>query len=326
MRTGSVVLFIASLVPSPVRPQEAPAATEVIQSIAPLHTALATPADTSRPPADFVPVDTEPVVLEKKEPTYPALALKAGIEGKVWVRVWIDENGSAHEVQVQKSDNDIFNQAAMDAAREFRFKPALLNGKPVAVWVAIPFKFKIGGTTASPDYGVDSLLAFIQDVAIGKTIDERRIQVYLHPGAKVVIGGKLHPLADALHSQGKSRAALGVPGNKILAVRSVESVDSSAMMIMVEAKGSNARMHLQMISVERDAHGHMRIRQCIVISSLMKKRACGEFGRDLAMEATASGVATSDVPAVRPRVATGPRGVLDSRDWMLFKNVVKPAA
>ena len=95
------------------------------------------------PPADFVPVEKEPVVVKKVEPKYPDLAMRAGLEGKVWVKIWVDKEGKPKQVVVLKSDAEIFNEPAVEAAKQFLFTPAYMNNGPVAVWVSVPFKFKL---------------------------------------------------------------------------------------------------------------------------------------------------------------------------------------
>ncbi len=95
------------------------------------------------PPADFVAVEKEPVVVRKVEPKYPELAMRAGLEGKVWVKIWVDKEGKPKQVVVIKSDAEIFNQAAEDAAKQFLFTPAYMNNGPVSVWVSVPFRFKL---------------------------------------------------------------------------------------------------------------------------------------------------------------------------------------
>jgi periplasmic protein TonB len=95
------------------------------------------------PPADFVAVEKEPVVVKKVEPKYPELAMRAGLEGKVWVKIWVDKEGKAKQVVILKSDAEIFNDAAIEAARQFVFTPAYMNNGPVSVWVSVPFKFKL---------------------------------------------------------------------------------------------------------------------------------------------------------------------------------------
>jgi protein TonB len=95
------------------------------------------------PPADFVPVEKEPVVVKKVEPKYPELAMRAGLEGKVWVKIWVDKEGKPKQVVILKSDAEIFNEPSVEAAKQFVFTPAYMNNGPVSVWVSVPFKFKL---------------------------------------------------------------------------------------------------------------------------------------------------------------------------------------
>jgi protein TonB len=99
--------------------------------------------DDDAPPADFVAVEKEPVVVKKVEPKYPELAMRAGLEGKVWVKIWVDKEGKAKQVLVMKSDAEIFNEPAIEAAKQFVFTPAYMNNGPVSVWVSVPFKFRL---------------------------------------------------------------------------------------------------------------------------------------------------------------------------------------
>jgi TonB family protein len=99
--------------------------------------------DDDAPPADFVAVEKEPVVVKKVEPKYPELAMRAGLEGKVWVKIWVDKEGRAKQVVILKSDAEIFNEPAVEAAKQFVFTPAYMNNGPVSVWVSVPFKFRL---------------------------------------------------------------------------------------------------------------------------------------------------------------------------------------
>ena len=95
------------------------------------------------PPPDFVPVEKQPQIISQPIPKYPELAQRAGIEGRVIVRIWVDKDGKPHKAIVMKSDAEIFNQPAIDAAMATRFTPAIMNKGPVAVWVVIPYTFKL---------------------------------------------------------------------------------------------------------------------------------------------------------------------------------------
>ncbi len=94
-------------------------------------------------PADFVPVEKNPVPVKTVNPEYPELAKKAGMEGTVWVKILVDKEGKAKKAQIIKSDSEIFNEPALEAAKQWVFTPAMMNNGPVAVWASVPFRFKL---------------------------------------------------------------------------------------------------------------------------------------------------------------------------------------
>jgi protein TonB len=97
------------------------------------------------PPPDFVPYEKEPTVIKRIEPKYPDLALRAGLEGNVFVKVWVDKEGKVRKVVLLKSDAPIFEEAAIAAAQQWVFTPAVMQKGPVSVWVSIPFRFRLTG-------------------------------------------------------------------------------------------------------------------------------------------------------------------------------------
>jgi protein TonB len=99
--------------------------------------------DVDEPPPAFVPFEKEPVCIKRIEPTYPEIAQKAGLEGTVYAKLWITKEGKVRDVQIMKSDSEIFNQAVIDAAKLWLFTPAMMKNGPVAVWLAVPFNFKL---------------------------------------------------------------------------------------------------------------------------------------------------------------------------------------
>jgi len=99
--------------------------------------------DDEAPPPDFVPFEKEPQVISRVEPAYPELARKAGLEGTVWVKLWVDKEGKVKDVVILKSASEIFNQPAIDAAKQWRFTPALMKTGPVSVWISLSFNFKL---------------------------------------------------------------------------------------------------------------------------------------------------------------------------------------
>ncbi len=95
------------------------------------------------PPPDFVPFEKEPQVIKRIEPVYPELARKAGLEGTVWVKLWVDKEGKVKDVVILKSASEIFNQPAIDAAKLWIFTPAMMKTGPVSVWISLSFNFKL---------------------------------------------------------------------------------------------------------------------------------------------------------------------------------------
>jgi periplasmic protein TonB len=85
---------------------------------------------------------TLPMVVKRVVPAYPELALRAGMNGKVWVKIRLDREGRPVRSEVIRGD-EVFQQAALEAAMGFVFTPAIMNGRPVPVWVSIPFTFTI---------------------------------------------------------------------------------------------------------------------------------------------------------------------------------------
>ncbi|MBI1804798.1 MAG: TonB family protein [Ignavibacteria bacterium] len=94
-------------------------------------------------PPDFVPVEKLPVPVKQVQPSYPEIARRASVEGTVWVKILVDKEGKAKKAVIMKSDAEIFNEPALEAARQWVFTPALMNNGPVAVWAAVPFRFKL---------------------------------------------------------------------------------------------------------------------------------------------------------------------------------------
>jgi protein TonB len=98
---------------------------------------------------EFVPVEKQPQIVKKIVPTYPDMAMRAGIEGTVWVKILVDKDGKPKKAVIVKSTSDIFDDAAKEAAMQFLFTPAIMNNGPVKVWVSIPFRFRLKDATPS---------------------------------------------------------------------------------------------------------------------------------------------------------------------------------
>jgi protein TonB len=75
-------------------------------------------------------------------PIYPPLARAAGVEGVVILEAVIAEDGSVRDVRVLRS-NPLLEAAALEAVRQWRFSPTLLNGEPVKVVMTVTVAFRL---------------------------------------------------------------------------------------------------------------------------------------------------------------------------------------
>ncbi len=78
------------------------------------------------------------------QPVYPAIAKAARIQGTVILHAVIAKDGSIQELQYM-SGPPLLVQTAMDAVRQWRYRPTLLNGEPVEVETTIQVIFSLGG-------------------------------------------------------------------------------------------------------------------------------------------------------------------------------------
>ncbi|HLP28847.1 MAG TPA: energy transducer TonB, partial [Candidatus Didemnitutus sp.] len=72
---------------------------------------------------------------------YPIEASQNGISGMVLVGALISKTGCIEKLKIIESDNEMLNQSALDAVGRQTFTPALVNGKPIRVWVRVPIRY-----------------------------------------------------------------------------------------------------------------------------------------------------------------------------------------
>lgn len=92
---------------------------------------------------EFYPFDTPPVLKTYPTPEYPEAARRAGLEGRVAVKVLVGSDGSVVETTVLSASDDIFAEAAQEAMARARFEPALKDGKATRSQVMVPVEFKL---------------------------------------------------------------------------------------------------------------------------------------------------------------------------------------
>jgi len=79
-------------------------------------------------------------LIHRVDPAYPMIAKQAGIQGTVVVRAFISRTGEIDQVQVI-SGPAMLGPAAVDAIRQWKYRPYVLNGEPIAVETQITVNF-----------------------------------------------------------------------------------------------------------------------------------------------------------------------------------------
>lgn len=145
--------------PKPPIPIEAPS-DEVLEDIEISDTELDINAEVSAPPPPvekeeeeaepvfFVAVEQQPEPIGglegiQKRIVYPEIAKRAGVQGRVFVKAFVDENGNVVKTELLKGIGAGCDEAAMAAVQNTKFTPGKQRGKPVKVQVSIPIVFKL---------------------------------------------------------------------------------------------------------------------------------------------------------------------------------------
>ncbi|ENM5738432.1 energy transducer TonB [Vibrio mimicus] len=98
-------------------------------------------------------VSSQPILVDKPafvsapvQPRYPRVAQKRGIEGTVMYEIWLDEQGNQiQQYLITSSGTDVLDKSALEAIKQWKFSPRILDGVPVAHRVHIPVRFKLEG-------------------------------------------------------------------------------------------------------------------------------------------------------------------------------------
>lgn len=83
-----------------------------------------------------------PALVHRVEPVYPQLALSAQLEGIVILEAIVDEEGRVTTVKVLRS-NGVLDRPAMDAVRQWRYSPVILNGRPEKFILTVVVSFTL---------------------------------------------------------------------------------------------------------------------------------------------------------------------------------------
>ncbi len=96
-------------------------------------------------PDEFIRVERQPEMIHEEVPVYPEKAKKDEAEAIVWIKSLVNKDGEVVKSMIFKSSDSeySFDKTALDAAYKCKFKPAVKDGKPVAVWITYCVKFTL---------------------------------------------------------------------------------------------------------------------------------------------------------------------------------------
>jgi len=110
-----------------------------------LNTGLIGGSNQPSAPAAVLPVggDVRPAkLISHVDPVYPTLARNQRISGSVVIDALIDANGRVTTMKVV-SGPTLLHQSAMDALKQWKYQPAMLNGTPVSMHLSVAIQFRL---------------------------------------------------------------------------------------------------------------------------------------------------------------------------------------
>ena len=90
---------------------------------------------------------TNPTLIKHVDPSYTGAAMRAKIQGEVWLAAVVQVNGRLTDIKVIKSldQNHGLDSAAIAAAKKWVFAPGTKGGKAVPVRISVVMEFKLHG-------------------------------------------------------------------------------------------------------------------------------------------------------------------------------------
>jgi TonB family protein len=114
----------------------------------------------------------------KVQPAYPAIAKAASAKGAVQVQITVDENGEVKDARVING-HPMLREAALQAAKQWRFKPTELSGVPVKTQGVMTFNFDPGKNATSGEN--------VPMTPLTEEQFKRQLRGKLHPAVAVLI-------------------------------------------------------------------------------------------------------------------------------------------
>ncbi len=157
------------------------AAPALAQPGGPVTRPVEPPKDEPKKPAGLLP----PVLKDFVDAPYPEEAKKAGKEGNVVLQLDIDADGNVTAAVVLSPAGHGFDEAAVAAAKRFKFTPASRDGRAIPSRIAYRYAFTLRADPAAP---VDAAAAPVKATALSGVVDIGSTGAHL-TGARVRIDG-----------------------------------------------------------------------------------------------------------------------------------------
>jgi protein TonB len=190
--------------------------------------------------SEMIAVDVQPVVKKRGTPKYPPEALTNRVEGKVWVKVLVDTTGRVAETDVISTESALFNAAALEAAAQFVFSPAMKDSKPVAIWITIPFNFKLAekmegkdADRTQPGYNlIEKTWSILEAKGPGSEIEQS-----VQPSAYLIDGSAFVHLTAALKGDRRGTLLQSERNRKLAFTRTTVSDDGAGGVVIMKTEG-----------------------------------------------------------------------------------------
>jgi len=127
----------------------------------------------------------ESKLVHRVEPVYPPEATAARVSGVVILQVTVNEAGDVSAARVLRG-HPLLDGAALEAVRQWRYSPTLLNGEPVPVIASVSIAFQPGLRLAIDELGnVQEPSAGAQDGDVTRKLNEANGVVFISPHPRV---------------------------------------------------------------------------------------------------------------------------------------------
>jgi TonB family protein len=121
----------------------------------PVAAAVSMPVICQPPPRADLDRISPPKPLSRVEPDYPLAMRRFGLQGTVSLNFIIEADGSVANPTIVQSDNPAFDEPAIEALLQWKFKPAMKDGKPVKVRMQQRIRFEIADRDGRDAFSMD---------------------------------------------------------------------------------------------------------------------------------------------------------------------------